>query len=169
VAAGRREPDRGQRGHRRRRRAELADTVATAFADDTNLLVLGGDCTIELGTVAGGLRDGSSVGLVYIDLDADLNTPATGDGILDWMGVAHLLRLPGTNDELASLSGCRPMLEAHAVRLFATDNITAPEQTVIDDLERRNPACGQEREPPSPARTPDWAQVLRPAPGPRGR
>jgi hypothetical protein len=27
--------------------------------------------------------------LVYIDLDGDPNTPATGDGIFDWMGLAH--------------------------------------------------------------------------------
>ena len=59
------------------------------------MLVLGGDCTVELGTVAGAIRSGTTVGLAYIDLDADLNTPETGDGILDWMGVAHLLDVPG--------------------------------------------------------------------------
>ncbi len=141
--------------------AELADTVATAFADDTNLLVLGGDCTIELGTVAGGLRDGSSVGLVYIDLDADLNTPATGDGILDWMGVAHLLGVPGTNDKLANLSERRPMLKAHAVRLLATDNITAPEQAVIDDLDLHVEPLGTvvEDNDQVAARTRDWAKA----------
>ncbi len=141
--------------------AELADTVATAFADDTNLLVLGGDCTIQLGTVAGGLRDGSSVGLVYIDLDADLNTPATGHGILDWMGVAHLLGVPGANDKLVNLSGRRPMLKAHAVRLFATDNITAPEQAVIDDLDLHVEPLGTvvEDNDQVAARTRDWAKA----------
>lgn len=37
--------------------------------------MIGGDCTVELGTVAGALRDTTSVGVVYIDLDTDLNTP----------------------------------------------------------------------------------------------
>lgn len=114
---------------------ELADTVAAAFIEDHNVLVLGGDCTVELGTVAGAIRDAASVGLAYIDLDADLNTPETGDGILDWMGVAHLLDIGGAHDTLAALGPRRPMLEASAVRLFAADNITTAEQTVIDRLD----------------------------------
>ena len=36
---------------------------------DEAVLVLGGDCTIELGRVTGALRDEVSVGLVYIDRD----------------------------------------------------------------------------------------------------
>jgi hypothetical protein len=39
---------------------------------------------VELGTVAGALRASQSVGLVYIDLDADLKVPATGEGAIDW-------------------------------------------------------------------------------------
>jgi len=53
----------------------VADGVAQAVADGGRILVLGGDCTVELGTVAGATRDSDDVGLVYIDLDADLNTP----------------------------------------------------------------------------------------------
>lgn len=113
---------------------ELAGTVAAAFGDGHNALVLGGDCTVELGTVAGALRDATSVGLAYIDLDADLNTPRTGDGILDWMGVAHLLDAHGACDALSAFAPRRPMLEPSAVRLFATDNVTMAEQAVIDRL-----------------------------------
>ena len=114
---------------------ELANSVATAFDDGHDILVLGGDCTVELGTVAGALRrPGSGVALVYIDLDADLNTPATGDGILDWMGVAHLLAVQGANEELSSLTGRRPMLQPHALRLMAAANITRPVQATIDEL-----------------------------------
>lgn len=140
---------------------ELADTVATAFADSENVLVLGGDCTIELGTVAGAVRDGSTVGLAYVDLDADLNTPATGDGILDWMGVAHLLAVPGAHAELCSLASQRPMLDTDAVRLLATANITAPEQNVIDDLNihvELLAAVAEELEQVA-ARTRDWAKA----------
>jgi arginase len=69
-----------------------ADRVASALASDATVLVLGGDCTVELGTVAGALRGSHSVGLIYVDLDTDLNTPdSTEDGALDWMGLAHLL------------------------------------------------------------------------------
>jgi arginase len=115
--------------------AGLADRAAAALADDHDLLVLGGDCTIELGTVAGAIRDGSQIGLAYIDLDADLNTPLTGDGILDWMGVAHLLDIDGAHDGVAGVGSRRPMLEPWYVRLLAVANITPAEQEVIDRLD----------------------------------
>lgn len=113
---------------------ELADSVAEAFNEGHDVLVLGGDCTVELGTVSGAMRAcrAGGVALVYIDLDADLNIPATGDGILDWMGVAHILDIEGAHQELASLSLRRPLLHADAVRLVAAANITPPEQATID-------------------------------------
>jgi arginase len=46
-----------------------ADRVASALASDATVLVLGGDCTVELGTVAGALRGSQSVGLVYVDFE----------------------------------------------------------------------------------------------------
>ena len=36
---------------------ELADSVAAAFSDGHDILVLGGDCTLEIGTVAGAVAD----------------------------------------------------------------------------------------------------------------
>jgi arginase len=70
---------------------ETAARVAAADGDVT--LVLGGDCTIELGTLAGlQARLGGRIGLVYFDLHADLNTPSTVRwGALDSMGTAHAL------------------------------------------------------------------------------
>ena len=53
----------------------VSQQVAEALRTKSALLVLGGDCTVELGTVAGAERDGASVGLVYIDLDVNLNSP----------------------------------------------------------------------------------------------
>jgi arginase len=112
-----------------------ADRVASALAADASVLVLGGDCTVELGTVAGALRGTQSVGLVYIDLDTDLNTPeSTRDGALDWMGVAHLLGLEGTLPELAGLGPRMPMLRPDQVLYFANDNIEPFERQVIDEL-----------------------------------
>jgi arginase len=113
---------------------ELADSVAVALGDDHDVLVLGGDCTVELGTVAGSVVDGTSVGLAYVDLDTDLNTPETGDGVLSWMGVAHLLDVPGALDGLAGLGRRRPLLEPSAVRVFAAENVTPAERAVVDRL-----------------------------------
>src|SRR5262245_25391540 len=113
---------------------ELADSVAVALGDDHDVLVLGGDCTVELGTVAGSIVDDASVGLAYVDLDTDLNTPETGDGVLGWMGVAHLLDVPGALDGLAGLGRRRPLLDPSAVRVFAAENITPAERAVVDRL-----------------------------------
>ncbi|WP_353646085.1 arginase family protein [Mesorhizobium sp. WSM2239] len=90
----------------------LAEVVSTALHEEHNLLILGGDCTVELGVVAGTLSRSASVGLIYVDVDLDLNPPAASDGALDWTGVAHLLDLPGVADELAGLAVRRPMLGA---------------------------------------------------------
>ena len=112
-----------------------AERVASALAADAAVLVLGGDCTVELGTVAGALRATPSVGVVYIDLDTDLNTPeSTEDGALDWMGVAHMLGVEGTMPELATLGPRVPMLRPEQVLFFADDNVEPFERQVIEKL-----------------------------------
>lgn len=112
-----------------------AEQVASALATDTAVLVLGGDCTIELGTVAGALQGTQSVGVVYIDLDTDLNTPeSTKDGALDWMGVAHMLGIQGTVPELTTLGPHAPMLRPDQVLFFAHDNVEPFERQLIEDL-----------------------------------
>jgi arginase len=112
-----------------------AERVASALAADAAVLVMGGDCTVELGTVAGALRETQSIGLVYIDLDTDLNTPqSTQDGALDWMGVAHMLGVTGTVPELVALGPRVPMLRPEQVLFFASDNVEPFERQVIDEL-----------------------------------
>jgi arginase len=112
-----------------------AERVGSALAADAAVLVLGGDCTVELGTVAGALRGTQSVGLVYIDLDTDLNTPEiTQDGALDWMGVAHMLGVEGTVPQLAALGPRVPMLRPDQVLFFANDNVEPFERQVIDEF-----------------------------------
>jgi arginase len=125
---------------------EAALSVAAAVSDGytrgEDVLVLGWDCTIELGTVAGALADGSSVGLIYIDLDGDLNTPATGDGVLDWMGLAHILGIEGVEPRLADAGPRTPLLSPEAVYLVAADLLTEPERRVVQELNiRREPSA----------------------------
>lgn len=111
----------------------VASHVASAITEQEDVLVLGGDCTVELGAVAGANAAGARVGLVYIDFDADLNTPDTSDGALDWTGVAHLLNIPGCEPSLASLGPTRPMLSPQQLLYFGVENITPPEAAVIRD------------------------------------
>lgn len=119
----------------RRTATAVSDLVADAMSDEEAVLVLGGDCTIELGTVAGALRDEGSVGLVYIDLDVDLNAPEVSDGALDWTGVAHLLDLPGVATELSGLGPRRPMLRPAEILFFGSHNITPGEAETMSMLE----------------------------------
>ena len=96
-------------------------------------LVLGGDCTVGVGAVAGVAHRGR-VGLVYLDLHADMNVPdATEDGTLDWMGVAHLLALDGTRSELRDVGLRTPLLQGKDLVLvgFDPDYATAFELAAI--------------------------------------
>jgi arginase len=68
---------------------ETAARVADAAAAGEVTLVLGGDCTVGIGTVAGHVAAGPDerIGLIYLDSHADLNTPeSVHEGTLDWLG-----------------------------------------------------------------------------------
>lgn len=123
---------------------DTAGRVERALADGGGpLLVLGGDCTIEIGVVAGHLARDERAGLVYFDLHPDLNTPESArPGALDWMGVAHMLGVPGAAPELSQVGSRRPLLRDDEVLFFAygPDQATEFERGV---LERR----GLERVP----------------------
>jgi arginase len=110
----------------------VAEGVVDSLGKGRPVLVLGGDCTVELGTVAGALQQSESVGLVYIDLDTDLNTPSsTNDGALDWMGVAHMLNIDGTLPELARIGPRVPLLRGEQILFFADDNSKPFEREII--------------------------------------
>ena len=113
----------------------VADAVAGALADGTLPLILGGDCTITLGVVAGAQRRDPHTGLLYLDGDADLATPATtSSGVLDAMGIAHLLGLADT--ELARVGDQVPMLTDERVALIGYDE-TDPETFAAEVLRDR--------------------------------
>ncbi len=131
--------------------AAVADHVADAMATDEAVLVLGGDCTIELGTVAGALRDDGSVGLIYIDLDVDLNALEVSAGALDWTGVAHLLDLTDAAPELSGLGPRRPMLAPADILFFGSDYITPGEAETISTLGLKSVALAEVKTDPAGA------------------
>jgi arginase len=98
---------------------QTRDKVAEIAAAGYQPVVLGGDCTITIGVVAG-LSATRPVGLLYFDGDADLNTPElSGSGILDTMGITHLLG--GGVRELAELGDRRPLLDSERLVLVGFD------------------------------------------------
>jgi arginase len=99
--------------------AETSARVRAAVTRGRVPVVLGGDCTVGLGTVAG-LLDGSSLGLVYFDLHPDMNVPTSvREGALDWMGMAHALAFDHTEERLRTFGPSVPLLRPEEVVFFA--------------------------------------------------
>jgi arginase len=98
----------------------VADAVADVARSGKRPLVVGGDCTITLGVVAGFRRSYPDVGLAYVDGDADLGAlDAKSSGILDATGIAHLL---GHGEpELAGLGGEPPLLQPGRLAVVGCD------------------------------------------------
>ena len=95
----------------------VAASVAQIRAAGRLPLVLGGDCTITLGVLAG---SGPGGGLVYFDGDADLSTPERGgSGVADTMGMTHMLG--GGSPWLARLGSRFPLLRPRQLVLFGFD------------------------------------------------
>jgi arginase len=96
-------------------------------------LVLGGDCTVGVGTMAGAVAADADPRLIYLDLHPDLNTPdSVPDGALDWMGVAHMLDVDGADDRLAAAGPRRPLLRDDDLVLLGA----GPEQCTAAERER---------------------------------
>jgi arginase len=98
----------------------VADAVEREVAAGRRPLVVGGDCTITIGVVAGFRRVHPNVGLAYLDGDADLGgLSSDGSGILDSTGIWHML---GNGEpQLASLAGAIPMLDGSRLAMLGCD------------------------------------------------
>lgn len=111
----------------------VAERVEAAIRCDEIPLVLGGDCTIELGVLSGFLRAGRDPALLYFDGGVDLYTPATNPtGILDSMGVAHMIAEPGAEERLARIGPRYPLMQDDRIVFFGY----GPNRGDIEGVER---------------------------------
>jgi arginase len=114
-------PDRGSRHAQhvdevRRVALDAATRVESLLGAGGRVLVLGGDCTVGIGSVAGAVGAGREVALVYLDRHADLNTPkSVPDGALDWMGMSQILDARGAIEPIVGAFRARPLLEPSRV------------------------------------------------------
>jgi arginase len=116
---------------------DTARRVAEAAGSGELTLVLGGDCTVGVGTVAGHSADRQRPGVIYFDAHADLNVPASvRPGTLDWMGMAHMLGEEGARAELVQAGPRVPLLEPDQVVLLGWDEVQsqAHERAAIERL-----------------------------------
>jgi arginase len=111
----------------------LADRVEHVVAEGAIPLVLGGDQSISIGTIAGVAayyrQRGEKIGVLWFDAHADMNTPeTTPSGNIHGMPFAVSLGIGVP--ELVDLKGFRPKLDPrHCVLIGVRD---------IDPLEREN-------------------------------
>jgi arginase len=107
-----------------RMRAEIAAKTGAL------VLVLGGDCAQMIGLLAGMRRYHKHINLLWMDRDADLNTPAsTPSGRIDGMVVAHIIGKGAP--ELVRFWGEPPLVREPDVLLFGLERLDPPEQDFL--------------------------------------
>ncbi|MHC4937797.1 MAG: arginase [Planctomycetota bacterium] len=114
----------------------LRDRVRAMMADGDCPLVLGGDHSIAMGTVAGvaahHAEKGEKIGLLWIDAHADLNTPqSTPSGNVHGMPLATIL---GNGDpRLVGIGPQTPWVDPHNVAIVGVRDVDAGEKKWIHD------------------------------------
>jgi arginase len=113
--------------------ARLAQMVEKAADHGRVPLVLGGDHSVAMGTVAGMARNfhaaGEKLGLIWIDAHADMNTPESSpSGNVHGMPLACILGMGPK--ELNSLAGFAPMVDPANVAIIGLRS--------VDEIERQN-------------------------------
>jgi len=110
---------------------ELRLRAEQAVKSGALLLVLGGECVQAMGVVAAARRYYKHVNLLWVDRDADLNTPATTpSGRLDGMVVAHFTGRGAA--ELVRFWGEPPLVREPDITLFGLERIDPPEQEFLN-------------------------------------
>jgi arginase len=112
----------------------LAERVESVLADGDFPLVLGGDHSIAIGTVAGTASHCRAreqrLGLIWFDAHGDMNVPGVSpSGNIHGMPLAHVL---GKGDEaLKNILGFSPKVQPGNVALIGVRDIDASERRII--------------------------------------
>lgn len=115
---------------------EVCERVRRSLREGGLPVVLGGDHSLALGSVAGvsgHFREaGARVGLLWFDAHGDMNTPeSSGSGNVHGMALSHLL---GMGDpDLASIGGFRPKAHPSGVCLIGVRDLDDREKRMVAD------------------------------------
>ena len=94
-------------------------------------VILTGDCSTLLATVAGARRYFRNVNVIYLDSDADLNIPATTpSGCVDGMVISHLTGRGAP--ELVRFWGEPQLVREPDVTLFGINRLDPPEEKFFE-------------------------------------
>jgi len=109
----------------------LAEMVRKTLDEDMLPLVLGGDHSIAVGTVAGAAshfhKIGKRVGVIWLDAHGDMNTPESSPtGNVHGMPLASIMGYGPA--ELVDLAGVKPMVEPRNVALVGIRDLDSKER-----------------------------------------
>ncbi len=110
----------------------LKPRVEQAVKSGALPIILSGDCSIALATLAGARRYFRHLSMIYMDADADLNTPATTpSGCLDGMVVSHLTGRGAP--ELVRFWSEPFLVREPDLALFGVSRLDPPEEAVLSN------------------------------------
>jgi len=110
---------------------DLKARAEVAVKSGALVVVLGGDCAQVLGLLSGVRRYYRQVNLLWMDRDADLNTPATTpSGRIDGMVAAHVIGKGAP--ELVRFCGEQPLVREPDLTLFGIERLDPPEQQFLN-------------------------------------
>jgi arginase len=110
--------------------SELKTRAEIAVKSGALVLVLGGDCAQIIGLLTAARRYYKHLNLLWMDRDADLNTPATTpSGRIDGMVVAGIIGKGAP--ELVRFWGEPPLVREPDIYLFGIERLDPPEQEFL--------------------------------------
>lgn len=112
---------------------ELCNTVDSVMRDGRFPLVLGGDHSIAIGTIAGVLQHKKNLGVIWFDAHGDINTAETSpSGNIHGMPVAVALGLG--HERLTSIGGIDKKLNTKNIVFIGCRDLDSGERKILKDL-----------------------------------
>ncbi|MDZ4730802.1 MAG: arginase [Xanthomonadales bacterium] len=116
--------------------SNLSEKVKSILEANEFPLIIGGDHSIAMGTVAGVSghfrAQGKKIGLIWFDAHGDMNTPGTSpSGNIHGMPLAHLLGQG--DDDLKNIGGFHPKVDPENVVLIGIRDIDSGERSIIKE------------------------------------
>ena len=112
---------------------ELCNKVSKVMSEGRFPLVLGGDHSIAIGTIAGVLQHKKNLGVIWFDAHGDINTQETSpSGNIHGMPVA--VSLGYGHERLTSIGGTEAKLKAENLVFIGSRDLDAGERKVLKEL-----------------------------------
>jgi arginase len=114
--------------------SEIEEILRTELDTHTRPVLLGGDHSLAIGSMAGVAgfwrKRGQKVGLIWVDAHTDMNTPETTEtGNIHGMPLATLLGMGP--DELTGIGGFKPKVVAENTALIGIRSVDKLERSIV--------------------------------------